>query len=87
MFNTKIEIDKKTVTGHALNTLNYFLKYAQNTEYEKVGYKRSLEDAKEELYEVIKNLRDYIFDYECQINEAQTILKGIEYVQNYILKD
>lgn len=79
-------LTKTQITGHALETLTDFLQYAQNAEFQNNDIGEKIEQAKTDLLELINKLRLNIIDIECQIEEAQTIIKGIEYVENYIIK-
>ena len=79
-------MNKDQITGHALETLTDFLQYAQNAEFQNNDIGEKIEQAKTDLLELINKLRLNIIDFECQIEEAQTIIKGIEYVENYIIK-
>lgn len=75
--------DKDKITGHALETLNNFIKFADNVEVTP-QFLVSLEDAKSDLYGLINKLKIENLDILQQIEHAQSIIDGIEYIQEYI---
>jgi hypothetical protein len=78
-----ITYDKNKITGHALETLNEFIKFADKVEVTP-QFLVSLEDAKSGLYDLINKLKIENLDILQQIEHAQNVISGIEYIQKYI---
>ena len=91
-------MNKDQITGHALATLNEFIKYADNmpanniikfekpvnNEFEE--FKNRLKEEKQNLYDLIEYLEENLNDIKDQIQHAETIIAGIEYVEKYMMK-
>lgn len=75
--------DKDKITGHAFETLNNFIKFADNIKVDN-SFIISLNDAKSEMYGLINKLKCEQIDILQQIQQAQNIIDGIEYIQEYI---
>lgn len=71
-------------TAKALSVLNSFSKLSNE---EKVTKKfiNGLDNAKKDMRDLIDKLNIDKTDIDNQINYAQGIINGIEYIQNYIL--
>ena len=90
--------NKNQITGQALATLNEFIKYADNmplnvVKFEKPEinnefeeFKIRLENEKQNLYDLVEQLELNLKDIQDQIQHAESIITGIEYVQNYLIK-
>lgn len=94
-------MNKDQITGHTLATLNEFIKYADNmpvnniVKFEKhekpvnnefEEFKNRLKAEKQNLYDLIEHLEMNLSDIKDQIQHAESIIAGIEYVENYMMK-